>query len=91
MNTFVLEFMFVYGHKIEIIYYTYSYTDSQHYCILATSAPSFAAFGPGTGPILLDDLACTGTETRLVDCPSAGLGVHNCVHSEDAGAVCAGE
>ena len=51
-------------------------------------ARSFAAFGQGTGPILLDNLACTGNEARLFDCPNNGIGVHNCAHSEDAGAVC---
>ena len=42
----------------------------------------------GTGQIVLDDLRCAGTESRLVDCPNSGLGVHNCVHSEDAGVRC---
>ena len=42
----------------------------------------------GTGQIVLDDLRCTNTETRLVDCPHSGVGVHNCVHSDDAGVRC---
>ena len=42
----------------------------------------------GTGQIVLDNLQCTGTESRLVDCPNNGLGIHNCVHSEDAGVRC---
>ena len=49
---------------------------------------SSAQFGQGMGPILLDDLMCTGAEPRLIDCPNAGLTMHNCVHSEDASARC---
>ena len=48
-------------------------------------------FGRGTGWIWLDDLLCTGSESRLVDCAHDGFGVHNCGHhSEDAGLVCEG-
>ncbi|NWI14412.1 DMBT1 protein, partial [Crypturellus soui] len=49
-----------------------------------------ALFGEGTGPVLLDELACTGDEESLTQCPHQGLGVHNCRHKEDAGIVCAG-
>ena len=38
---------------------------------------------------MLDNLGCTGTETRFVDCPHNGVGLHNCVHAEDAGLRCA--
>ena len=43
---------------------------------------------PGPGQIWLDDVECLGTETRLIDCPSNSLGVHNCGHFEDAGVRC---
>ena len=49
---------------------------------------SFARFGPGTGPILLDNVACNGTESRLIDCTNNGIGIHNCLHSEDASVRC---
>jgi len=49
------------------------------------------SFGLGNGPIYLDNLICTGTETRLVDCRNNGIGVHNCGHSEDAGLRCRNE
>ena len=35
---------------------------------------------------MLSNLACAGTEARLVDCPSGVIGL--CNHSEDAGAQC---
>ena len=49
---------------------------------------SNARFGAGTGLILLDNVACSGTELYLFNCTNNGIGVHNCVHSEDAGIRC---
>ena len=54
----------------------------------AISAPHEALFGPGSGPIHYDDVTCTGSEARLADCPHPGIGIQNCIHSEDAGVVC---
>ena len=45
-------------------------------------------FVRGTGPIFLDNVGCRGDETSLDDCPHRGVGVHNCVHSKDAGVIC---
>ena len=52
------------------------------------TALSRAAFGEGTGQIWLDDVACTGSESRLIDCDANSLGSHNCAHLEDAGVRC---
>ena len=60
------------------------------FLLLAAEARYAAEFGRGSGPIFLDDILCNGTESRLVNCASVGVGVHNCQHSEDAGVVCAG-
>ena len=54
----------------------------------ATSAPGQAFFGRGRGPIHYANMVCTGREARLADCFHRGIGIHNCDHGEDAGAVC---
>ena len=38
--------------------------------------------------ILLDDVMCTGSELRLLNCISSPLGTHDCDHTEDAGVIC---
>ncbi|XP_069466783.1 neurotrypsin-like isoform X2 [Ambystoma mexicanum] len=62
---------------------------------LGFSGPSSVAsegeFGSGDGFILLDDVACTGLETSLLDCPHSRWGQHDCSHAEDVGIHCSNE
>ena len=43
---------------------------------------------PGSGKIWLDNVGCTGEEENISRCYHRGWGIHNCVHSEDAGVEC---
>ena len=45
-----------------------------------------AAFGKGTGKILLNNVDCTGNELRLLDCPH--VEGSDCDHTEDVGISC---
>uniref|UniRef100_A0A8C5GLM3 Deleted in malignant brain tumors 1 protein-like n=1 Tax=Gouania willdenowi TaxID=441366 RepID=A0A8C5GLM3_GOUWI len=54
------------------------------------SAPKGATFGPGIGPIWLDDVQCSGNELLITDCTHQGFGLHNCFHDEDASVNCTG-
>jgi len=57
----------------------------------AVDAPCCARFGQGSGPIWMDNVACTGSEARLDECAFSGWGVApSDSHAEDAGVVCAG-
>uniref|UniRef100_A0A672HD83 SRCR domain-containing protein n=1 Tax=Salarias fasciatus TaxID=181472 RepID=A0A672HD83_SALFA len=59
-------------------------------CGTAQLALSSAAFGPGRGPIWLDEVYCYGNEPSISDCRHSEFGVHDCVHHEDASVVCEG-
>ena len=63
------------------LYYFFLYT------LADATAYSSANFGQGTLPILVDDVACTAYESRLIDCPYNSH-TSDCTHSLDAGVRC---
>ena len=56
----------------------------------ALSAPLFAAYGAGSGPIWLTDVACLGNESSILNCTRLDIGVYRyfCGYYDDASAVC---
>ena len=47
-------------------------------------------YGAGSGQIWLDDVACTSSNTKLLQCHSSPIGSHSCSHSDEAGVKCEG-
>lgn len=47
-----------------------------------------AAYGQGSGYIVLDDVDCRGPETSIASCRHYGYKHNNCGHDEDVGVVC---
>ena len=46
--------------------------------------------GGRKGPILLDSVNCSGSESRLSQCSSQGWNNHNCYHYNDIRINCSG-
>ena len=85
MQTFqdLVSLVIQFGENHIDIFYPYSM-----YTCIGAIALQGAAFGLGIGPILLDDVRCSGNETSLFNCSHRGIGRHNCGHHEDAGVIC---
>ena len=68
--------------------YGISYHYDPYLCFTAAAtAYSNAFYGQGSGPILMDNVACTGVENGLINC-TFDNNTGDCRHSEDAGVRC---
>lgn len=55
--------------------------------VVMTDAQALMTYPAGSGPIYLDNVACSGSELTLVQC-SYDTHTADCVHREDAGVRC---
>ena len=53
--------------------------------------PNNRSVSDGGGLVWLDDIECTGYETRLIDCPANPIGLSNCSQDQNAGVYCIGK
>ena len=56
------------------------------------TAVLMSRFGPGPGPVFLDNVQCRGDENNILSCPQLAKNApHNCGSSRDAGVQCKGK
>ena len=71
--------------------YCYNQLHYEEFSLFVDPLPLRGAFfGSGSGPILLDNVVCRGTEPSLLQCNTNPVSENNCDHSEDAGVRCEG-
>lgn len=80
--------MHTYTHQSEAlcIHVHCCYACFHFYFYKGATALRSAYFGPGTGYIYMDNVACTGSESQLRLCTH--ITSHDCGHSEDASVRC---
>ncbi|XP_068280291.1 scavenger receptor cysteine-rich type 1 protein M130-like [Nyctibius grandis] len=57
-------------------------------CGSAVGAPQYRHFGPGSGPIWMNEGGCNSTESALSDCTHRGWGENSCNHASDTRVMC---
>lgn len=55
--------------------------------VLDAVARSGATYGQGTGPIIMNNVACNSQDTELLKCNFDG-NTKDCQHNRDAGVIC---
>lgn len=60
----------------------------KHFTGWGATALKNAYFGPGTGPVLLNNINCRGNETRLSSCSFTRYSIVRCDHYQDVSVRC---
>lgn len=57
----------------------------------ATTTTTASIFGPGSGPVFVADVHCTGSEETLLQCSHSKISLGSyCNHNRDVGVRCEG-
>ncbi|XP_053370307.1 scavenger receptor cysteine-rich type 1 protein M130 isoform X2 [Clarias gariepinus] len=57
-------------------------------CGKAINIPQSASFGQRSGPIWMNNVRCSGSESNITQCSHNGFKNHSCVNGNDAGVIC---
>ena len=68
---------------VHVLYIIYS-----EFVFFHSDITDYNYFGEGTGPILLDEVQCSGNETSISQCYHQDIGSHDCEHTFDVGIIC---
>ena len=76
----------------EILYVLHSFLPVIHYFKLLTGAMQINTTSFGSGPIFLEGLDCTTSDTDLLSCRTifTSVGLTGCKHSQDVSVRCQG-
>ena len=88
-----LDSLLMVTYQNRMVHFIFSFCGNVFFFLSGATAYSDAIFGHGSGHILLDNVACIGRESRLLDCPNyGGVGAFSstCGHDDDAGVRCNG-
>ena len=81
-----LSFAFLNGKGISVA----SWCKLNDYLVHLDAIEITSGFDVSIGQIWLSSVICRGTESRLIDCISRGLGNHDCEQADDVGVRCTG-
>ena len=79
---YILSLIVLCCDSTDLLYYSLSQSHSD------VGSNCCARFGPGTDPIHINSIACSGSEYRVIDCPYDDTDTLSSSHNEDWNVYC---